>query len=149
MPNLNFNVKNRILSLLSAALVLGLTSCQTSYIDTLHDARVRIYRAVHGDGTLKQSNLNAGSSIAMHLTADEVTYWEGELMMLDVDVPDWRTRFKEIADEPTGYEGGSIEPLVRHTKLYDYLDSVAAELKKLYFEKKKETAKKNRQQKTP
>ena len=105
---------NRILSLLPAVLMVSLTSCRTSYIDTLHDARVRIHHAVNNDGTLQQCNLNAGSSIAMHLTCDEAIYWEGKLMMMDVDVPDWRSRLQKIVDyniSPVGYHEGTL----RHT----------------------------------
>jgi len=140
---------NRILRLPFAILVLSLTSCRTSYIDTLHNARVSIHHAVNEDGTLQQNNLNAGSSIAMHLTCDEAIYWEGQLMMMDVDVPDWRTRLEEIANEPTGFEGGSMAPLVRHMRLYDYADGIATELKTMYFQKKKEGTGKNSPQDIP
>lgn len=127
----------RMLSLLPAILVLGLTGCRTSYIDTLHHARVRIHHAVIEDGTLQQCNLNAGSNIAMHLACDEAIYWEGKLKEMGVAVPDWRKRLEEIAKEPTGYEGGSMAPLERHLRLYDYADGIAAELKTMYCKKKK------------
>ena len=140
---------NRILSLLPAILVVSLTGCRTSYIDTLHDARVSIHHAVNNDGTLQQCDLNAGSNIALHLACDEAIYWEGKLMMMDVDVPDWRKRLEEIAEEPTGYEGGSMAPLVRHMRLYDYADGIATELKTMYFQKKKESAGKSAQQDIP
>ncbi len=127
----------RILRFLPAILILSLTGCRTCYIDTLHNARVRIYKAVREDGTLQQSNLNAGSNIAMHLACDEAIYWEEKLMAMDISVPDWRKRLEEIANEPTGYEGGSMAPLMRHTRLYHYVDGIAAELKTMYFKKKK------------
>ncbi|MFA6929628.1 MAG: hypothetical protein WCT05_04825 [Lentisphaeria bacterium] len=140
---------NRILSSLLAILALSLTGCRTSYIDTLHNARIRIYNAVCEDGTLQQCNLNAGSNIAMHLACDETIYWEGKLMEMDIAVPDWRKRLEKIAREPTGYEGGSMAPLVRHMRLYDYADGIATELKTMYFKKKKKGAGKNSPQDFP
>lgn len=132
---------DRLLRLLPAILALSLAGCRTSYIDTLHQARVDIDAAVGKDGTLQQSNLNAGSNIAMHLACEEVIYWEGKLMEMDMDLPDWRKRMDEIARQPTEFEGGSLAPLQRHQRLYDYADDMAAEFKALYRKRKKEMAK--------
>ena len=119
---------------LLAALAVALTGCSLQhggacYIDTLHRAWQDIDRAIQEDGSLRQTDLNMGSGIAVTLAREEAAYWSGLLAEKGMAAPKWETRLQEIAEAAGEYEGGSAAPLAKHQEMLDCLDEAIREMR--------------------
>lgn len=107
-------------------------TAEMTYPEALWQARTSIYKAVQEDGSLRQTELNAASSLAVELAETEAEYWSQRLVEKNLSFPDWHERCIELEKRPVWCEGGSMEPLERNSMLYMFLDETITAMKKTY-----------------